>query len=110
MAVKPAHRLKKRYILFDLKGDFSEEEVSRSIYLHSLAFFGEYGLSRRTVKLIEFEVGRGIILCDRDSANEVLGMLALIAGIGDKPARPIARRTGGTLASLQRKDKVKSTS
>ncbi|MBD3389908.1 hypothetical protein GF415_03040 [Candidatus Micrarchaeota archaeon] len=109
MAIKPAHRLKKRYILFDLEGEFTEEEVSRSIYLHSLAFFGEYGLSRRTVKLIKFENSRGILLCDRDSANEVLGMLALITEISKRPARLIARGTSGTLASLYRKDKVKST-
>lgn len=109
MAVKPAHRLKKRYILFELEGDFTEEEVSRSIYLNSLAFFGEYGLSRRTVKLIEFGEGRGTILCDRASADEVLGMLALMTNINNRPARPVARGTSGTLASLYRKDKVKST-
>ncbi len=109
MAIKPAHRLKKRYILFEMKRGFSEEEVSRSIYIHSLAFFGEYGLSRRTIKLIEFEGDRGILLCDRGSAEEVLGMLALITEIGNKPARLISRRTGGTLASLRRKDKIKST-
>lgn len=103
MAVKPTARLKKRYIKFTLKGDFTEEELSRALYKHSLRFFGEYGLSLRTIKLIEFEGKEGIILTDRKGANDVLGMLALISSIEGKPARPVASLTSGTLASLKRK-------
>ena len=105
MTLKPSQRLKKRYILFTLKGDFTEEELSHAIYKYSLKFFGEYGLSSRTIKLIEFSGNKGILLVNRDSAEEVLGMLALISGLAGKPARIIARHTSGTLSSLREKDK-----
>lgn len=108
MAIKPTTRLKKRYILFSLEGDFGEDELSRAIYLYSLKFFGEYGLSKATIKLISLteKGGRkeGILLVNRDSLNEVLGMLALISELDRKPARLAAMRTSGTLAALKRKE------
>ncbi len=103
MSVNPTDRLKKRYIKFTLKGDFSEDELSRAIYKYSLRFFGEYGLSTRTIKLIEFKGNEGLLLVSRKAANEVLGMLALISELDGKPARIIPVLTSGTLASLNRK-------
>ena len=105
MSLKPTQRLKKRYISFSFRGDFSEEELSRALYKHSLNFFGEYGLSKRTIKLIEFDGKKGILLVNRDSAEEVLGMLALISELGKKPARLVAKRTSGTMRALREKDK-----
>ncbi|MBN2122313.1 hypothetical protein JW721_04655 [Candidatus Micrarchaeota archaeon] len=106
MAVKPTARLKKRYVKFSLKGDFTQEELSRALYKYSLRFFGEYGLSFRTLKLIEFDGKEGIILTDRKGANDVLGMLALIDSLDGKPARLIASLTSGTLASMKRKSSI----
>jgi RNase P/RNase MRP subunit POP5 len=103
MSVKPTDRLKKRYIKFQFKGDLGEEELSRAIYKYSLRFFGEYGLSSRTIKLIEFNGKEGILLTDRKGANEVLGMLALINELDKKPARITPTLTSGTLASMKRK-------
>ncbi|MCP4647866.1 MAG: hypothetical protein GY852_09085 [bacterium] len=105
MTLKPSQRLKKRYISFTLKGSFTEEELSHALYKYSLRFFGEYGLSSRTIKLIEFNGNEGILLVNRDSAEEVLGMLALVNELAGKPARIISKRTSGTLASLKEKDK-----
>jgi RNase P/RNase MRP subunit POP5 len=107
MAVKPTARLKKRYVKFSLKGDFTKDELSRALYRYSLSFFGEYGLSSRTLKLIEFNGKEGILLTDRKGANEVLGMLALIGSLGGKPARIIPILTSGTLASMKRKTSPK---
>ncbi len=106
MSLKPTQRLKKRYISFQFKGKFSEEELSRAIYKCSLKFFGEYGLSSRTIKLIEFSGSKGILLVNRDAADEALGMLALISELEGKPARIIAKRTSGTLRALKEKDKA----
>lgn len=105
MTLKPSQRLKKRYILFTLKGNLTEEELSRGLYRFSLKFFGEYGLSSRTLKLIEFSGKEGILLVNRDSAEEVLGMLALVSELDGKPVRIIPKATSGTLASLREKDK-----
>jgi len=104
MSLKPTQRLKKRYISFSFRGDFSEEDLPRAIYKYSLNFFGEYGLSKRTIKLIEFDGKEGILLVDRDATEEVLGMLALINELDKKPARIIAKRTSGTMRALKEKD------
>ncbi len=106
MTLKPSQRLKKRYISFTLKGSFTEDELSHAIYKYSLRFFGEYGLSSRTIKLIEFNENEGILLVNRDSTEEVLGMLALINELAGKPTRIISRRTSGTISSLKDKDKA----
>lgn len=108
MALKPTQRLKKRYISFTFKGSLSEEELSRAIYKYSLGFFGEYGLSSRALKLIEFDGKEGILLVNRDAAEEVLGMLALINELNGKPARLIATGTSGTLHALKEKHNFKS--
>jgi RNase P/RNase MRP subunit POP5 len=105
MTIKPSQRLKKRYSSLTLKGDFTEEELSHALYKYSLKFFGEHGLSSRTIKLIEFNGTEGILLVNRDSAEEALGMLALISELAGKPTRIIAKRTSGTLSSLKEKDK-----
>lgn len=105
MTLKPSQRLKKRYISFTLKGDFTEDELSHALYKYSLRFFGEYGLSSRTIKLIEFNGKEGILLVNRDSAEEVLGMLALVNELAGKPAHLTSKRTSGTLSSLKEKDK-----
>ena len=105
MTLKPTQRLKKRYILFTLKGDLTEQELSRGLYRYSLSFFGEYGLSKRTIKLLEFSKNEGVLLVNRESADEVLGMLALINELEGKPARLTAKRTSGTIAALKRKEK-----
>lgn len=97
--------MKKRYISFTLKGELGEEELSHGLYRFSLKFFGEYGLSSRTLKLIEFNENKGVLLVDRESAEEVLGMLALISELNGKPARIIPLSTSGTLSSLREKDK-----
>ena len=105
MSLKPTQRLKKRYIGFEFQGSFSEQELSRALYRHALKFFGEYGFSFRTLKLIEFDGNEGTLLVDRDGAGEALGMLALISELDRMPARMIARKTSGTLKALKEKDK-----
>ncbi|MBD3397760.1 hypothetical protein GF412_01360 [Candidatus Micrarchaeota archaeon] len=105
MSIKPSQRMKKRYISFILKGDLTEKELSQGIYLFSLKFFGEYGLSSRMLRLIELNRNKGVLLVNRASAEEVLGMLALISELNGKPARIIPLSTSGTLSSLREKDK-----
>ncbi len=107
MTLKPTQRMKKRYILFTLKGDLGKDELSNGIYKCSLRFFGEQGLSTHIIRLIEFDekTGEGILLVNRDAANNALGMLALINEMGGKPARILAKKTSGTIRSLKERDK-----
>ncbi len=105
MSLKPTQRLKKRYVKFKATGELTEEELSRGIYKYSLNFFGEYGLSKRTIKLLEFANKEGILLVDRSGTEEVLGMLALIKELNNKPVRISPIQTSGTICSLKCKEK-----
>ena len=105
MSLKPTQRLKKRYIKFKVQGNIPEEELSRGIYKYSLNFFGEYGFSKRTIKLLEFSNNEGILLVDREGCQEVLGMLALIKELNNKPVRIIPIQTTGTICTLKGKEK-----
>ncbi len=106
-----ASALKKRYILFETKSDkeLSEQDVKHGIYNESLKFFGEFGLSKISLKFIEFD-GKNqtaIFRCARDHYKDVLGFLALVNSLNGKKARTIAKRASGTIRSLKSK---KSTS
>ncbi len=106
MSLKPTQRLKKRYIHFTFSGDSTKDELSRAIHLYALNFFGEYGLSKRTIKLLEFNGREGILLVERGALEEVLGMLALITEVNDRPARITADATSGTMKALRDKEKA----
>lgn len=99
-----AGSLKKRYISFTVKGSsFSEEEFKRGLYAESLKFFGEYGLSFVSLKMMEFNSasGKGMLRCARDKVDEVRGFLALVSEVNGKKARVVADKTSGTIKSLK---------
>ncbi|MBU0532486.1 Rpp14/Pop5 family protein [Candidatus Micrarchaeota archaeon] len=90
--------LKKRYIAFELRGkEMNEKELKHAIYTEALTFFGEYGLSYAALKLIEYNpvTKRGILRCERDYKDKVLGFLAL------SEIRLVALKSSGTLKSLE---------
>lgn len=98
-----AHSLKKRYVLFELRGASPDaESLRRQLYDEALRFFGEFGLSRAALKLVQFDPAsrRGIIRCERDALGDVLGFLALVDSLGGAPARLVAMKSGGTIKSL----------
>jgi len=99
-----AGALRKRYVLFSLRGiEPGEDELKRSLYSEALAFFGELGLSYAALKLVSYDTKSktGIIRCERTHLERVLGFLALLSSLGGSPARIIALRSSGTLKSLQ---------
>ena len=97
-----ADSLRKRYVLFKSSGNFSEESLKRALYAEALKFFGELGLSYAALKLIKFDPvsNTGIIRCERDYLDKVLGFLALISSLEGSDARFIAVKSSGTLKSL----------
>lgn len=100
-----ASALKKRYILFQVKceSEIGEDDVKRGIYNEALKFFGEFGLSKISLKFIEFDASSktSIIRCARDHYKDVLGFLALVSSLNGKKARTIAKRASGTIRSLK---------
>jgi len=92
---------KRRYILFEVKGSFSENELKNGIYAESLKFFGEYGSSFVQLKLMEYDGKKGILRCERGKIDEVLGFLALVNELNGKKARLIAKKTSGMINKLK---------
>lgn len=103
-----AGSLKKRYILFELRaeprghGAVDEESLKRAIYAEALKFFGEFGLSHAALKLVGYDKNKktGILRCERDYLDNVLGFLALVSSLDGSPARLVAMKSSGTLRSL----------
>jgi RNase P/RNase MRP subunit POP5 len=100
-----AGSLRKRYVLFEYRsgsGSMDAESLKRSLYAEALRFFGEFGLSRVALKLVEYDEGKksGIIRCERASLDEVLGFLALLDSLEGKPARILPKASSGTIKGL----------
>ncbi len=98
-----AGALRKRYILFGFRGpDMAPEELKRSLYAEALSFFGEFGLSYAALKLVSYDAKArtGILRCERERLEPVLGFLALLSSLGGRPARIMALRSSGTIRGL----------
>jgi len=93
---------KRRYIFFEVRGSFSEDELKQGIYAEALRFFGEYGSSFVQLKLVEYDAAAktGILRCERGKVDEVLGFLALVNELNGKKARLAAKKTSGTINKL----------
>ena len=94
---------KRRYILFEVKGDFKEDELKQGLYAEALKFFGEYGSSFVQLKLMEYDGKMGILRCERGKVDEVLGFLALINELNGKKVRLVAKKTSGIINKLKEK-------
>jgi ribonuclease P/MRP protein subunit POP5 len=99
-----ARALRKRYILFELKGadELDEEKLKRLLYAEALRFFGEFGLSYAALKLVSYDQTKkqGILRCERDYMEKVLGFLALCDSLDGTPARVVSLKSSGTIKSL----------
>lgn len=98
-----AAAMKKRYILFECRGEHVAE-LKRAFYAEALRFFGEYGLSHAGIKLIEYDEKsrRGIIRCERSHLEQALGFLALLNSLDGKAARLVSLKSSGTISALKR--------
>ncbi|MFH1785692.1 MAG: Rpp14/Pop5 family protein [Candidatus Micrarchaeota archaeon] len=95
--------LRKRYILFELKGVvLDNDQLKKAIQLEALKFFGEFGMSYAALKLVQFDTTTklGILRCERSYLEKVLGFLALVNSLNGKEARLISRKSSGTIKSL----------
>ncbi len=98
-----AGSLRKRYILFKLSApEMDNEKLKRGLYAQALKFFGEFGLSSVALKLVSYDraKNKGILRCERDALENVLGFLALIETIDNMQTRPISLKSSGTIKGL----------
>ncbi|MFH1520078.1 MAG: Rpp14/Pop5 family protein [Candidatus Micrarchaeota archaeon] len=95
--------LRKRYVLFELKGPvFGNEQLKKTIQSEALKFFGELGMSYAALKLVQFDTNTklGILRCERSYLEKVLGFLALVTSLEGREARLISKKSSGTIKSL----------
>ena len=98
-----ARALKKRYVLFTYSGpEAGADALKRILYAEALSFFGELGLSHAALKLVSYDAAekKGIVRCERDHLDEVLGFLALLSSLNGSPARIKAQKSSGTIKGL----------
>lgn len=98
-----AGALDRRYILFELQGlEMDEKSLKHAIYAEALRFFGEYGISHAALKLVEYSPStkKGILRCERDYLEKMLGFLALVSSLDGAEARLVSLKSSGTIKSL----------
>ncbi|MBU0586779.1 hypothetical protein KJ780_04655 [Candidatus Micrarchaeota archaeon] len=102
-----AMRLKKRYIVFQVKTPqpINPKEINDGLGLFLIRFFGEYGYSKLAFKLLQYDekTKQGLIRCDRSVLYELLGSLSLIESLKEKKARLIPLASSGTIKTLREK-------
>ncbi len=96
-------RRKKRYIAFRIisEGEVEREELVSALWEAVMNLFGEF--SGVTFRLIEFEGGRGIVVCGREDVNKLKIALTMIDKAGEKKVLPIILGVAGTIKSCKRK-------
>ncbi|MHA1596644.1 MAG: Rpp14/Pop5 family protein [Candidatus Asgardarchaeia archaeon] len=80
-------RERRRYIAFNVMGKkLNTREVVSNIIRTYIELFGEYGLSRSSLRLISYdeEKGVGIIRCSLDTLRKTEAVLSSIYKIGQK--------------------------
>ncbi len=95
--MKKTLRENKRYISFEVLGD-EPEDFEKYIYNEFIKFFGEFGFSKISFKLIEYKSKKGIVKCKREYKDNVIGFLSIL---NNPRIRTI--KTSGTLLSLRSK-------
>ncbi|MGV8084860.1 MAG: Rpp14/Pop5 family protein [Candidatus Bilamarchaeum sp.] len=95
--------MKKRYILFALKGELDSQRLKGALTKEALRFFGELGLSEAAIKILAFDTKSktGVLRCKRDYCDKVLGFLALLNSLDGSSARLVSLQCSGTLKSLE---------
>lgn len=93
-------KLRKRYLIFSVKGSssYSLEEVKRAIIREMKRMFGEKYLALSGIELIEYneEKGIGIIRCYHRYVEYIRATLALISKIKGDPIAFYTLKVSGT--------------
>ena len=99
--LKPTLRERNRYIVYKIRADkpFTQEEVGKTIWSHSLRFLGELGVSQSGLRIVDFNQKKqaGIIKCTHTTVEQVRASLALISEISQTPAALDVVYVSGTI-------------
>ncbi|MEA3254497.1 MAG: Rpp14/Pop5 family protein [Candidatus Altiarchaeota archaeon] len=103
----PTLRERNRYIAFELISDsrFRREEVVKAVWNTVLRFLGEYGASRTSLWIMDWneEKQNGILKVNHNSVEEVRAALALLKDINKENCIPHVLGISGTLKKTREK-------
>ena len=102
-------RVKRRYLALEIDSDemFSSEEFMNAIWSAVLKLYGEYGASRASLTLIDYDLEKrfAVVRTVHTAVDMVRTALASITRIGDKPAAVHILSVSGTIKALHKKTK-----
>ncbi len=103
--IPPTMRGKKRYISFELIGGekLSENEISKAVWENFLKLYGEVGVARQKIWMIEFKKGKGIIRCANETTEEVKAGLLFLKKVSSMSVNPKITLVSGSLKKLRAK-------
>lgn len=96
---------KKRYIRFQVicEENFKREEIVTDIWNSCLEFLGEFGASRTSLWVHEYENKEGIVSCNTRSVDEIIMCLSLVEEIGNKKVHIKITGVSGTIKGFKDK-------
>jgi len=103
----PTLRERNRYIVFEFISDskFSREDITKAIWSSALEFLGDFGLSRISLKIIEWNTDsqRGILKVSHKSTDDIRAALTLVKEINRIPIIFHVFGISGTLKMARKK-------
>ena len=99
----PAKREKNRYLVYEVKSEqpVKSEDIGREIWKVALDFLGELGVSRSSLRVVDFDEGKqkGVIKVNRASVEEARMTLALVKEVSKQK---VALKTVGVSGILKK--------
>jgi RNase P/RNase MRP subunit POP5 len=97
-------RTKRRYLALEIEAGegFTSKELIDAIWSAVSKLYGEYGASKTSLTLVDFEEGKkfAVIRTTNAALHMVRSALASITNIGNKPAALHVLAVSGTLKAL----------
>ena len=104
MGLLPSLKLRRRYVLFEIKADkeFSASEVQEAVDSGILLFLGQLGISRAQPMFLKerYQPNRFTVKVNHTSVDDLKAAIILIKSIKNTPMLIRSLRTSGTLKKL----------
>lgn len=101
--------VRRRYLALEIDSDetFGSKEFMDAVWSAVLKLYGEYGASRASLALIDYDVEKrfAVIRTVHTAVDMIRAALASITKIADKPAAIHIIRVSGTIKALYKKTK-----
>jgi len=99
----PSLRYRKRYIVFEIKGEsrINKQEMTRELWRNLVSLFGDEGSADTRMWVEEFDMGKGIIRCSVESVDKIKLALLTLKDIKGENILPVIHGVFGTLKKAE---------